>query len=163
MAEIYVPVAQLVNILGMAGALKLAASFGSSAMYIPSADKLKEDHKLVLAVGMVDARRLAKEFPSQGVTFPSMAAERKRVQDERIVRLSATMTAVDIANQERMTARNVFRILREHREALDARPTKPKAEPVQRAKAATAAPKSVPSTGGWLGSIGGAGLKPRGA
>ena len=112
--------AEIAEEIGEAAALRLAHEFGGVRCYVPLPTKLRPQHKLAQAVGLVTAQKFAQRFGPGHIIIPfgptADGAERRR----RVVELARQgLSNAAIARRTRLNRRTVQRILA----AADARPS----------------------------------------
>ena len=108
-APVYIPVRDLVKILGLPDALRLVSHFGGGSLYLPHPSRLRPGNKIVEAIGLAAAVKLCAEWPQLDVMLPRMCAEIRRMQ-ERAIRREEGLSVTQIAWTYLTTERNVYRV-----------------------------------------------------
>jgi len=98
---------EISELVGKNTALALADQFGGTRIYIPLPENLKINHPLVLCVGMVAAKKIAKQYSREQITIP-LARELLASQIAREIETGSTVA--QIARRLGTTERNVWRI-----------------------------------------------------
>jgi Mor family transcriptional regulator len=106
----YIPVDKLVAELGLPLALKLAEAFGGTAVYVPTPERLRENHPLVMVLGLEAAKKLAAEWPQHEVIVPICADYLRRIRNRQVRADRASLTAREAAQKYETTERHIFRI-----------------------------------------------------
>lgn len=124
----YAPVDRLVEVLGLAAALKFAGRFGGRSVYVPLPERLKPEGSLAGTVGFDLAQKICGEWGGQEIMVPKCRAYLAREMARAIHREPETMTMRDIAGKYGITERWAFQLL--------AAPAPAPAEPAEPMKAA---------------------------
>ena len=110
-APLNLPVAQLIEVLGLPDALKLVSHFGGGSVYLPHPSRLREGNAIAAAIGRPAATKLCAEWPQLDVMVPRLAAELRRIRDRAIRRERATLSVTRLAWKYQTTERHVYRVL----------------------------------------------------
>lgn len=111
MSGVYVPVERLVDVLGVAVALKFAARFGGRAIYVPRPEGLKPEGPLAGTVGFDLGLKVCREWGGQEIAVPKCRPYLAREMARAIHREAKTMTVSAIAEKYEITERWAFQIL----------------------------------------------------
>lgn len=103
------PIERLVELLGVAGALKLAERFGGQRLYMP--ERVKPEGALAQAIGFEAAQKLAFEWRRDAVDIPKCAALLRARRDRQIREDTKAMSVAAVAEKWDTTERNVYMIL----------------------------------------------------
>jgi Mor family transcriptional regulator len=107
----YAPVERLVEILGIALALKFAGRFGGRRTYLPQPERLKPEGPIVATVGYEAAVKLAHEWRGQEIMVPRCVSYLVRERARAIHADAKTLSKDQLALKYDITERYVFMIL----------------------------------------------------
>jgi hypothetical protein len=106
---------EISDLLSRETALDLARAFGGRRLYVPERDSaLGEDHPIVQAIGLANARTLARIYGGQRIEI-GMARPALLANDVRALR-SQRMTFCEIAERLQISERHAIRLSRPRRE-----------------------------------------------
>ena len=103
--------AAIADSIGEELALKLAAHFGGTRLYVPR--HVGEHHPISAALGPADAERIAAWAGGGCIDVPKQAARRQRVSQ---LHSRGTLTIAQIALETSYTERHVYRLLKTDRD-----------------------------------------------
>jgi Mor family transcriptional regulator len=111
MSGVYASVDRLVEVLGLAAALKFAARFGGRSVYVPLPERLKPEGPLAGTIGFDLAQKICVEWGGQEVMVPKCRAYLAREMARAIHREPKSMTVRAIAEKYDITERYAFQLL----------------------------------------------------
>lgn len=109
-APLHIQAGRLVEVLGLADALRLVSHFGGGSLYLPHPSRLRDGNKVVMAIGMPAAARLCVEWPQLDVTFPRLSAALRRARDRAIRANAESLSVTQLAWRFATTERHVYRV-----------------------------------------------------
>ena len=101
---------EIIDAIGIGATLKLAEAFGGIRIYIPREGRLRDGHPLARAIGLEEAKRLARLHAGEFLEPPRVTAYMRAVRDTAIREGLETASAAKIARRFNTTRRNIFRI-----------------------------------------------------
>lgn len=116
----YAPVERIVEVVGLAAALRLAERFGGRRLYVPQPERLKAESPLAAVLGFDLAQKFAFEWRGMEIVVPRCVEYLRRARDRQIHLDAKSMSAAEIAAKHGMTERHVFRVLAEAAPAAEA-------------------------------------------
>jgi len=111
MANVYIPVERLIEVVGLPAALKFAESFGGMSVYFPHPENLRPGNAIVAAIGIDAARKCAVEWKQLDVMMPRCCDQLRRRRDRALRVDGQRMSARRLARKYMLTERQVYRIL----------------------------------------------------
>lgn len=99
---------QLVDLVGIAAALRLVEKRGGTHFYVPLPTRIAIHHHLAVEMGLEPARRLAAAYPAQHVMVPRGAPMLRRRRDIALLEDCKSMSITAVARKYEMTERNVY-------------------------------------------------------
>lgn len=109
-APLHIQAGRLVEVLGLADALRLVSHFGGGSLYLPHPSRLRDTSKIVTAVGMPAARALCSEWPQLDVIFPRLSAHLRRQRDRAIIANVEGLSVTQLAWKYLTTERHIYRL-----------------------------------------------------
>lgn len=112
----YLPgcMAEIVEAIGMASALRLVEALGGVDIWVPEQDHLHHQHALVEIIGMEDARRLSLRYARERITLPRCVAAMRAARDAHIRQeYAGGISARRLALEHHLTERQVRNIVRD--------------------------------------------------
>jgi len=117
-AAIHLTLERLVEILGLADALRLVEKRGGVAVYVPQPDRVKAHCELAQAVSLEGARKLSALYEMERLMVPKGAAFLRRQRDVALLEDLKEMSVSKAALKYQMTERNVYFVLERGLEGL---------------------------------------------
>lgn len=118
MAAIHLTLERLVEILGLADALRLVEKRGGVAAYVPQPDRVKAHCELAQAMSLEGARKLAALYPMERLMVPRGAAHLRRERDIAVLKAVRNDSVSQVALEFQLTERHVYRIMERGLEGL---------------------------------------------
>jgi hypothetical protein len=84
MGVVNAKVEELIAILGLPTAIRLAQQFGGRRCYVPYRSHIHEDHPIARVIGHEAARKLAEEWRGLNIGVPKCLAQLRRERDRAI-------------------------------------------------------------------------------
>jgi Mor family transcriptional regulator len=109
---------QLVDLVGVAAALRLVEKRGGTHFYVPHPTRVKPHALLAQEIGLEAARALAAAYPSQHVMAPRGEAYLRRQRDLGVLNDCKDMSVTAVARKYELTERHVYRIMERGLEGL---------------------------------------------
>lgn len=101
---------EIAEVIGREGALKLVNECGGTRIFVPR--NLRIQHKLVILLGMEQARRLSSHFGGETLTVVRAANLLRRTRNREIVRRYDAGEGVrQLARDHCLTERQIYAIL----------------------------------------------------
>jgi hypothetical protein len=104
-------IADLVQSIGFAAALKLIEHCPGIRIRPPKEDRLHAEHRLVRAIGFEAARKLSRLADGMKIEVPRGATAIRRARNRAMVRDSESMSQPQLALKYKLTQRQVRTIL----------------------------------------------------
>ncbi len=108
--ELPASLAEIIDAIGIAAALKLVERYGGTRVYVPSEETITVTHPLACAIGLEAARKLARVRGREYLDVPRCAAYVRAIRNAAIRDGLAEASAAELARQYCTTRRNIFRI-----------------------------------------------------
>lgn len=107
---VFAPMHDLVRVLTLPTALRLADRFGGSRVYVPHPSRISEDHPIAQAIGLEAARQLTEEWPKFELVIPRCAPILRAERNKALRADRETLSAREAALKWELTERHVFKI-----------------------------------------------------
>ena len=105
---------EIVELIGFEATLRLVERFGGIRVWVPDRPrKLTEEHPLVIAVGIVAARKMCERFALEFLPIPKATAAIRHARNRQILHLYQVegWTAARLARHFELTERQIYSIL----------------------------------------------------
>ena len=125
---VYAPVDCLVEVLGVALALRFAKRFGGGRVYVPQPERLKPEGAIVATIGLEAGLRLCHEWRGLEIMVPKCVSYLARDRARAIHAERRTMSVAGLARKYEITERHASRILAEPPPVEEPAPAAPRAQ-----------------------------------
>jgi Mor family transcriptional regulator len=116
----YAPLFDIIEAIGLGGAMKLVEHFGGTRIYLPLPENVTSDHEIARVIGVDETRALAKLWGQERPSIPLAKRHLRAIMKTEVQRDKDSHTVPELARKYRTTERSIYRLLAEDDDEDDA-------------------------------------------